>query len=188
MKKMFSILFLSILINIPMLAQLTLAKNNVYGEVLGLTGYYSINYERFIYNRKNIRIATSLGAYHIEYKNVEWLSFPVRLNLLVGKNKWYGEIGYSELLTWEKVKSFRGYWLNAGFEHYPLIHIGARYQGHKNGLLLKAYIFPLPINTIGFLDYLPLIAHYGKWKEFFAAKKAGRKVVWWGGIGIGYAF
>jgi hypothetical protein len=168
--------------------QAILAKNNAYAEVLGVTGYYSINYERFLYTKKYFRVSTSIGFSHIQYNDAEWLDFPVRLHFLVGKNKWYGELGYVELLTWEKILSFRGYWLNKGFERYPLVHIGVRYQGDKNKLMLKAYIFPLLVNGTRNTTYLPLIAHYDKWHSYFEAKKAGRPFVWWGGIGVGYAF
>lgn len=70
------------------------AKNTIFVEVFGNGGLYSINFDRILAQKKNIKVTARLGASFIPNteSNGIW-SLPVEFNFLYGKKK-HWEFGF----------------------------------------------------------------------------------------------
>jgi hypothetical protein len=72
------------------------AKNTIFVEVLGNGGLYSINFDRILAQKKNIKVTARIGASFVPNteSNGKW-SLPVEFNFLCGKkNHWEFGIGF----------------------------------------------------------------------------------------------
>lgn len=166
----------------PLSAQnspLRMSNNVVYAEALGVGGYYSLNYERVLFQacKERLMVSASMGgSYYYRPRDIQRIYFLERLNVAYGIKDIYLEIGVNVILARKRSYSFRDYWLawnNAG-TLFP--HAGIRFQ-RKNWPFLKVYIFP--IHNDAYNDfYLYLIDKPWKGPEWY----------WWGGFAIGYAF
>ena len=167
---------------LPLSAQKALPRmsnNVVYGEALGVGGYYSLNYERVLFRacKERLMVSASVGgSYYYQPRDIQVIYFLERLNVAYGIKGIFLEIGANVVLTRNRSYSFRDYWLawdNAG-TLFP--HVGIRFQ-KKNWPFFKAYAFP--IHNDAYNDfYLYLIDKPWHGPEWY----------WWGGFAIGYAF
>ena len=163
------------------------SRNIVYAEGLGITGYYSVNYERFqpLTRNRSVLIGAGVGFSYVErHLDERVLSLPFRLNVCVGTKNFYGEIGVNYLRYHKKDYDYRhNQWYDKYFQNrYWFFHIGARYQARKNGLFVRGFIFPVKIRA----DYGSYIYHIGK--KIYELRNEGKKFILWGGIDVGYAF
>ncbi len=159
------------------------AMNNVFVEALGVTGYYSVNYERVWLRAWDSRllVTTSVGFSQKTTNGVKWTSFPARLNIAIGKPHFYGEIGFSWLPVWKDYDSDN---LASFWEKFWFINLGFRYQPKHKGLFARAYVFPVPVDSDTY-DTSPYLYHLGY--NYYKLRDE-KKFTLWGGIGLGYSF
>ncbi|MDX1911660.1 MAG: hypothetical protein SFV22_09265 [Saprospiraceae bacterium] len=161
--------------------------NTVYIEALGLAGYHSFNYERVQYLNENhtLLLGGNLGLGLLRYDLVKGIALPFRLHLCAGKRSLFAELGLDYLIYKYKVPSA----LHPGSYNYNLnyarwfIHAGARYQPKKDGLFLRAYVFPIETNgSNGSILYI-----MGE-QSGYKLNRKGIKYAWWGGLSMGWTF
>lgn len=165
--------------------------NNFFAEAWGVTGYYSINYERILWRSKNNIFLTSasVGYYNLAYKGVRHIRYPMRVMFCVGKRRVFGEVGYDLLLGKNTAQGLLHPWTQDGKSNY--LHLGIRYQPLHNGLYVRAYVFAIPLEE--FAVPMPIkdsdsSMFYHLDKDYWSMHDAGKKNLWWGGIGIGWSF
>ncbi len=165
--------------------------NNVFAEAWGVTGWYSVNYERIFWRSKRnvFMVSASTGYYNLAYKGVRHIRYPFRLMLCVGKNQWMGELGYNLLLGKNKAQGYLHPWEYNVRSNY--LHAGVRYQPLHRGLYIRAYIFAIPLQR--FSIPMPIqesddSMFYHLDQDYWALHDAGKKNLWWGGVGIGWSF
>jgi hypothetical protein len=142
------------------------ARNIIYTEAFGTAGYGSVNFERLIGTKGNMRIGFrgGLGTYNIYDFTGKFnpdLIFPLSLNMYLFEPHCV-ELGVGNTLSsivqlrdagWQPERQKR---LSANFI------LGYRYYRNEGGLIIR-------------IGYTPIIEFY-------------RRLVHWGGISVGYAF
>jgi hypothetical protein len=109
--------------------------------------------------------------------------------LSVGKKQWMGEVGYDLLLGKSKGDGYLHSWERD--EKCNYLHIGVRYQPLHHGLYIRAYVFAIPLNYFSIpmpIKYPDGSIFYHLDKDSFDLLDAGKKNLWWGGVGIGWSF
>ena len=157
-----------------------MSNNVVYGEALGVGGYYSLNYERVLFRafKERLMVAASIGgSYFYSPSEVQSFFFLERIDLSYGIKAFSFQIGANLVL--EQGREFGFFhnewttWQNHG-TLFP--HVGIQFQ-KKHWPFFKAYLFP--IHNDAYNDfYLYLIDKPWHGPEWY----------WWGGFAIGYAF
>lgn len=156
------------------------AKNNAFLEWRGVTGHYSINYERLLWRVWKNRVVVGCGLGFSNYSDEisRWRSFPFRTSLSVGMHQVHGEFGLDYVLVTETYKSPKLAPISEGFAFFRM---GLRYQPKKRGLFFRAYLFPVSVTA----KNAPFLYHIGQ--SYFQLRRQQRDF-WWGGIGVGYSF
>lgn len=156
------------------------AMNNAFVEWRGVTGHYSVNYERLLLRewKNRVLLGAGTGFSSFTYGVSKWSSFLFRANLALGYRQVYGEIGIDFLSIHENYKSWR---LGSVWDKYRFVRYGLRYQALKRGLFIRAYVFPIPVTV----DRGGYFYHIGY--DYDDLKKT-KKRFWWGGVGVGYSF
>ena len=142
------------------------AQNVLYIEGIGIGGYGSLNYERTILLKSNLRMGLRIGlsTYNITDYTRKFnpdIIIPIAINGLYG-NKHKIEFGFGQTISnivkanFSDLKPGRVTNLHANFT------IGYRYQKDTGGVIFR-------------ISYTPLIEFYESFRH-------------WGGISIGYAF
>ena len=167
--KLFYIIILLLFINYDAKSQLDtyqISQNILYLEVGGIGGYGSLNYERIIPVKANLKIGARIGisTYNLrDYTN----KFNPDIIVPIAMNGLYGishkmEFGFGQTIShivqtnhsnWKPEKKTN---LHANFT------IGYRYQKDKGGIMFRC-------------NYTPIIEFYKFYRH-------------WGGVSIGYAF
>ena len=141
------------------------ARNAIYAEAIGISGWGSINYERKLFIKSNQQFQGRIGLSTLNLRDFTNklnpdLIVPFALNWLYGKNHNI-EIGVGQTISNTVSANStgdteRGFMLSANF------NIGYRYQKPTGGLIIRA-------------GYTPIIEFYNNFLH-------------WGGVSIGYAF
>lgn len=129
------------------------AKNAVYLEIGGNGGYYSVNYDRIIYdNGNNFKAAVRAGIEGLPFKRDTksfWAGFlPLELSGMFGRSRHFLEtgVGLTPFLIpkndWGKEPAYSGYKPGAIIP----FRLGYRYQKPEGGLFFRAGYTP-------FLDF-----------------------------------
>lgn len=155
--KNLSLLFVSLFVFVNIYSQ-DIKKNTVFLEVSGITGIYSINYERLLLKNRTFNLALR-GGFAIMSGNISGSShydsrviFPLSLSII--KNAYKNHflevrVGLTNSLFMYKDYSGRG--LGDSTNNFvpttklkntfiPSIGIGYRYQPEINGLFLNALV------------------------------------------------
>ena len=165
--------------------------NNVFAEAWGVTGWYSVNYERIFWRSKRnvFMVSASVGYSNLARKGVRHVNWPMRLMLCVGKKNLYGEVGYDLIFNKSEGSSIIHGWTRKDKCNY--LHAGIRYQPMKSGLYLRAYVFAIPLQNFAVplpYDFACSGIFYHLDRDRFDLLNAGKKNLWWGGVGIGWSF
>lgn len=136
-------------------------KNAIYLELLGSGLFYSINYDRILWEKSNVAMSARIGASYIpvsEFWDFNTFGFPIECSFLKGRRN-YLEIGSSVLIQ----QNFYG-----GTSSKSLIafgRIGYRYQKKNGGTMFRIALTPFVAiiyddeNRLqeGFLPVLPWV-------------------------------
>lgn len=163
------IIILLLFVNFEAKSQLDtnqISQNTLYLEAGGIGGYGSLNYERIIPVKVNLKIGARIGisTYNITDYTTKFnpdIIIPIAINGLYGNNHkiefGFGQIMSSiiqtDLSNWKPDRKIN---LHANFT------IGYRYQKDKRGIMFRC-------------SYTPVIEFYKFYRH-------------WAGISIGYAF
>ncbi|MEA3495364.1 MAG: hypothetical protein U9R42_04945 [Bacteroidota bacterium] len=144
----------------------TISQNSIHFEILGTGGYFSLSYERIIFNKNKFALGlkTGMGTYNIfDYKsnfNPD-IIVPILFSGLYGKNHKI-EFGLGQTVS----NIVRANYSDSESERLTQFHsnftLGYRYQKNKGGFIFR-------------INYSPII----EFNKYFRH---------WGGISIGYAF
>lgn len=120
-------------------------KNSVFLEVGGNAAQFgglhytlSLNYDRIFFVRKSVRGSIRLGA-TIPYLAQTRQVFPLLLNVLFGRKKFFLELGIGGALIYE------GYNFRTAYGAYTSV-IGLRYQNPELGIMMRLGITPTIAN------------------------------------------
>ena len=102
------LIFLSVLFGFPCFSQDSLntistkprPKNNVYIELAGKSSFYSLNYERYFSNNRELKISGRVGFSYFGNNDLDQISLPYGLNLALGKNKGHFEMGVNQMIVY----------------------------------------------------------------------------------------
>ena len=129
------------------------AKNAVYLEIGGNAGYYSLNYDRIVYQKGNFRAAVRAGLGVIptkfESKTYWGAMVPLELIGLVGRSKHFLETGLGFtpfLFPARDLGSFERIYTGYKLESTIPFRIGYRYQKPDGGFIFRVGYTP-------FLDF-----------------------------------
>lgn len=143
-----------------------ITQNILYLEAWGIGGYGSLNYERIILEKANLRILGRIGisTYNITDYTTKFnpdIIFPIAINGLYGNNHKI-EFGFGQTIS-NIVQANHSNWkLKRETNLHANFTIGYRYQKDKGGAIFRC-------------SYTPIIEFYKFYRH-------------WGGISIGYAF
>jgi hypothetical protein len=153
------------------------AKNTVFAEIGGNSpSIYSFNYDRIFYQKDCFKMSfragfawypsgkTELGLYYTT-------TFPIELNLLLGKSRKYFELGLGYTQTVLAGFTLEG---KRNSEYIPLIvspRIGYRYQKDEGGFFFR-------------IGYTPLLFP----NKDFNGNRNGWRYTPWLGISLGKSF
>ena len=144
-KKKFSVILL-LLTGLVANAQSSLAKNAVYLEGFGNGGVYSINLERYLSQRFNVRVGFGYWSSEEEFGGEEtYITVPVMLNSLIGGGNHKIEVGAGVMFGSRKFESGDGFVVreNSNETIFNLTAVaGYRFQKPSGGLLLRAGLTP----------------------------------------------
>lgn len=115
-------------------------KNAIYLELLGSGLFYSINYDRILITKTKLALSGRIGLSYFPITNF-WdfhtFSIPLELNLLIGKENKYFEIGLSSLYQ----QNFDE--MNTSRSLFGSFRLGYRYQKNDDGLIYRIGLTPL---------------------------------------------
>jgi len=142
------------------------SRNSLYLEVGGVGGYGSVNFERVIYDWKNLTFAIRAGAsaYHLrDYTNRinPSLVFPVAVNVHFGKNHKI-ELGAGLSLTSIVYGDLSEQRKERREDLHSHLNFGYRYQRKTKGLFFRC-------------GYTPIF-------------ELNKSLKHWAGVSIGYSF
>ncbi|MGL5788125.1 MAG: hypothetical protein ACRCX4_15115 [Bacteroidales bacterium] len=147
------------------------AKNAVYLDIMGIGGWYSLNYERILYsmNRLNLGVSAGVSANHLKdftgTFNPDW-SFPVSVNAFYGRTH-HVEFGLGSTFA-SVVRANSDYDPERGLNINLGLTLGYRYQKPGGGFMFRA-------------AYTPIIPVYRKYSEEGGFKN-------WLSVSVGYSF
>lgn len=154
-------------------------KNSVMLEIGGNGLAYSVNYERFLSNKFNLRAGVSFLKI-IENqtdKSIIFMSYPISFSYLINLNnqKHYIEtgVGTMNLVTSGDLIEYKGvtnYYVN------PFLNLGYRYEPSKSRFLYR----------IGLSPFLGTTSLTNPTEQGF--RPLGSEIQVWGYIAIGYMF
>ncbi len=169
MNKLFLIISLLLAINVELKSQVNTSqvkKNVIYLEGAGIGGYGSINYERIIFNKKNVWICTRLGV--VTYNLKDYVNkfnpdviIPIAINGLYGANHKI-EIGVGQTISNTVHPNYTNWQPKRITNLHANFTLGYRYQPDKAGFMFRC-------------SYTPIIELYKLYRH-------------WGGVSFGYAF
>lgn len=113
----------------------------------------------------------------------------MRLIVSIGKKHLFAEAGYDLIFDKSKVDGFLHPWVRKSVCNY--LHIGVRYQPLHSGFYIRGYAFAVPLQRFAIPLPYPepcdgIFYHLNqRWSDL---EDAGKKNLWWGGIGIGWSF
>jgi hypothetical protein len=130
------------------------AKNAFYFELAGNGIYYSLNYDRILYQKNSFKTSARIGVEVLPNKLQDFQdlrpAMPIEVNALVGKGKHHIETGLG--LT-PYIDDKYGFVDRDGNRHLAkqgkkittmsLIRIGYRYQKTEGGLMFRAGFTPI---------------------------------------------
>ncbi|MFA5781139.1 MAG: hypothetical protein WC868_02600 [Bacteroidales bacterium] len=151
------------------LQNIRIPKNSFYIELLGNSLYYSLNYERIIFNTNRFYFSGRIGACYLPVKiDDKRFVFPLLINGILHYNKrLHFEFGIGVTFFSLREFNYNYYPSSPNYVFYEnmlaiVANIGLRYQGQK-GFLFR-------------LGFTPL----------YSIK--GPRLLPWGGISFGYSF
>ena len=132
--------------------------SSVQVEALGYGGYYSVNYERILYNMARFKLGVQLGAGYLPASTgAVPLNLPLTVNGLISFNRHHIECGPGAMLSYDEISDD-----NHELKPYLCFKAGYRYQPPLSRWLVKALFTPL-LELTEDKEFLP-----------------------WGALGIGY--
>lgn len=142
------------------------ADNAIYLEIHGVGGYGSVNYERNVFRKSNIKIALRIGFSTIHFydftnKFNPDLIIPLLINGLYG-NKHNIEFGIGQTFSSIVQSNSTDYFPARENSFSTNFTLGYRYQKPSGGIIFR-------------IAYTPVIEKNKSYRH-------------WGGISIGYAF
>ncbi|MBA4852466.1 hypothetical protein [Emticicia sp. BO119] len=143
-----------------------LALNSIYVEALGMGGYGSINYERFIYQQKKLHIGVRLGVGTYRLRDFETnlnpdITIPFALNAYYGKTH-HAEVGIGQTFTSIVGASTVDFRVNRQNSLSSNFTVGYRYQKSNGGMMVR-------------VNYSPIVSINQSFKH-------------WYGLSVGYSF
>ncbi len=145
-------------------------KNSVEFELFGQGGFYSLNYERTIFNREKFKTLAEAGiAGYPQSTGVIPLFVPVSINQLFSFHSNHLELGVGHVLINDRLPDGSN-----DYKFFGSFKIGYRYQKPDGKFLFKAALTP-------FVDYWDTVGNT-------IYVNASVNVVPWGGLTLGYNF
>jgi hypothetical protein len=133
-------------------------KNSVQFELFGHGEFYSVNYERILFNGHRFKTTAQLGAYYNPFASSNVLGFPLLINELLTFKSHHMEIGAGVVLSHQYA-----------FDDYiqlwaliPNARVGYRYQPADGRFILRT-------------AWTPHMGQYGDLKHY-------------AGLSVGYSF
>jgi hypothetical protein len=156
---------IGLIFSISILAQ-DIPRNNVFAEVSGVTGIYSVNYERLLLEKRNFNWAIRGGfAYvseNINFANIYYNSrtlFPISISMIKQiSNNNYLEIRIGSSNSLYMYEDWSGKGLGDSTNNFvpdkklrfgtkPSIGIGYRYQPIANGIFFNFLVQKIALNN-----------------------------------------
>lgn len=159
-----------------------LANNIIYGEIYGVGGNYSVNYERVLFRALNQRLMVSAsigGSHYFKPLDIQEYYFLERLNVSYGYKGWFLEAGSNVVLARGRSYGFlHNQW--SGWTVFGTFfpHFGLRYQRKPFRPFFKTYIFPIH-NVCCYNDFFLYLIE---------KSRHGPEWYWWGGFSAGLTF
>jgi hypothetical protein len=162
-----------------------MAKNTIYGELLGQGVIASLNFDRIFNTERKWMNSVSVGVlFHPEELSViglhETYGMPISYNWLLGKKSHHLDlgIGLTPMFLYYKAMQY-------AFNLSP--KIGYRFQKPEGGIFFKA-------TAMAMADLLHGIAikYDGKWHHYYSSMNnvlsMGLPLIPWLGLSVGYSF
>ena len=164
------------------------SKNTFFIEALGNSLFYSLNYDKILFQKRNLFISNRIGIFYLPAGGGNYkFGIPLEINFLLGKKQHFFESGLG--ISYLYFDDF--YWLTDGqgqiFEivdqkiNWVFItgRIGYRYQKPNGGFFFR----------VGFTPLFQIIdKRKDKYYGMYAQPGPSMSILPFGGIGIGYTF
>lgn len=144
-------------------------KNIAELEIFGHGSFYSINYERLIFNGERFKTSAQAGfAYYPESSGVIPLWIPLTINQMLSFGSHHLEVGLGQIIINDRLPN--------GVNDYILfgsLRAGYRYQKPGGRIMFK-------------LSFTPIVDYWDRVNPEFATEYV--EFIPWGGLTIGYNF
>ncbi len=152
MNLIFKLRLLLVILTFNLLGNSQNSTNNIalILDLAGHSGLYSLNGEYIIGDINDSKLNARIGFGYYSGDQLEFLSIPIGVNVLTGKNKNHLEfgLGFSYIRGYENLYisteifgNPQVWWRSEGIYFVP--SIGYRFDKLTNGLILKVYYSPL---------------------------------------------
>jgi len=152
----------------------SISKNTIFGEFMGNSLVYGINYDRILVNKEKWKFTGRVGFGYLYVRQDKYSIFylPTEFSFLIGRTKHFFETGLGVSNYVETIP--KAYNSNAQVKHYGYLfsRFGYRFQRPHGGFFFKGGINPM-------LALTKSARYTFYYSEFFGV---------WGGVGIGYTF
>jgi hypothetical protein len=162
--------------------------NSIYAEAFGQGFCYSLNYDRVLKTKSNIKHSVSIGLLYVPkvigFGDGVYFGIPISYNLLLGKKSHRFELGLG--LTNMLVNPF----FNNGVSTYYMCltpKVGYRFQKTNGGLFLKVTA-NLLIDVFNVQSYKYENGVSRITSSLYDVFGVGYPIFPWPGIGVGYTF
>ncbi len=166
-------------------------RNSLYLEMGGVAGFYSVNYDRILEQKKSGLTSFSVGATYwgkIDYSDGRTnFGIPVSYNYLIGKNNHHLELGIGITFLYYKFlfQNLYSKEEEKGIASSFLLKCGYRYQKPTGGMFYKVTFTPL----LDAVRYYKKVINISITNTSFIEKGFGNNGFFpWAGISVGYTF
>jgi hypothetical protein len=164
------------------------SKNTIYAELLGNNLYYSLNFDRILWQKEHMFFSARIGASFVPAKRNHYsIGIPLEGNFLFGKTKHYLELGLGTQYMFASDYYFltdqQGEVLEVVEQDIQSVRVGARigyrYQNPGGGFFFRAGLTP----------YVKVVdIRKDKYDGQYAQPESQLSLIPWAGLSFGYSF